>query len=163
MLRQGLFYKLWWRLSHVVPYSKPLLEDRGSHFLETALKFRVVGQGPDDGNLGGAAGLDAFRHQPAGVDQQAGAGALLQAVLFQVADLLAQFGQRVRVFLGATALTLDDLSLDIGGGVVELDGDEPLAGAVLQVFKRALVTGVVRNAEQEPVVGLDDGAGLFDR
>ena len=37
-----------------------LLEDGGCDFLEAALEFGVVGEGPDDGDLAGAAGGDAF-------------------------------------------------------------------------------------------------------
>ena len=47
----------------------------------------------DDGDVAGAARLDAADDELGGVDQQAGAHALLEPVLAEVADLLADEGQ----------------------------------------------------------------------
>ena len=57
----------------------------------------------------------------------------------------------------------DDLGLLVARRVVELDGDEALAGAVLEVLEGALVARVVGDDEQEAVGGLEDLGALLDR
>ena len=67
------------------------------------------------------------------------------------------------MFRGAAAFPLHNFRLNIRRGIVKLHGNKALAGAVLQVFQRALVMGIVGNAQQEPVIGLDNLPGLFHR
>ena len=57
----------------------------------------------------------------------------------------------------------DDLGLLGARRVVELDGDEALAGAVLEVLEGALVARVVGDDEEEAVGGLEDLGALLDR
>ena len=66
-----------------------------------------------------------------------------EAVLAQVAHLLAQLRQVVRHALVDAGLVRDDLGFLLARRVVELDRDEALAGAVLEVLERALVARVV--------------------
>src|SRR3990172_5798073 len=109
-----------------------LLKDRAHHFFDAALDVQVVGQRPDDGHLAGASRLDPLGDPPAGVDEQAGADAFAQAVLLQVAHLLAQLGKVFRHRGAHAALMLDNARLDLARRVAELDGDEALAGAVFE-------------------------------
>ena len=62
-----------------------------------------------------------------------------------------------------SGLVGDDLRLLAAGRVVELDGDEALAGAVLEVLEGALVAGVVGDDEQEAFGRLEDLGALLDR
>src|SRR5579885_1541827 len=131
-----------------IPYSLTptpcsLLKDRGDDFFDAALHFGVVGERPDDAHLAGAAGGDALGDQLAGVDQQPGADPFAEAVLTQVADLFAQLRQLQRRRRVDARLLLDDLRLDLARRIGEVDRDEALARAVLQVFQRTLVAGVV--------------------
>ena len=50
----------------------------------------IVGDGAADRDFAGALNADALGHQLRGVDQQPGGGALLEAVLAQLAHLLAE-------------------------------------------------------------------------
>ena len=93
--------------------------------------------------------------QLAGVDEQARADALAEAVLAQVAHLLAELREVLRDLLGDAALVRDDLRLQLLARVGELDRDEALARAVLQVLERALVARVVRDDEQEALARLE--------
>src|SRR6266853_3423504 len=58
---------------------------------------------------------------------------------------------------------LDNHGLLIGGRIFELDGDEALAGGVLQILLNALIAGIVGDDQQKSVVRLDYLAALFDR
>jgi hypothetical protein len=61
------------------------------------------------------------------------------------------------------ALVGDDLGLDIGGRVVEVQGAETLFGRRLQILDQALVAGVVRDDDLEIGVCLDQLALLLER
>ena len=126
------------------------------------MQLGVVGQAPYQGHLAGAAGGQPLGDEAGGVDQQAGAGAFLQAVLAQVAHLDAEARQGVGLGGAAAAFALDDVGLDVRRWVVEFDGDEALPGAGLEVLEGALVARVVGDAQQKAVVRLDDGAAFFD-
>ena len=108
-------------------------------------------------------GGDAAADELAGVDEQARADAFLEAAGLQVAHLLAELGEVHRHLERRAALVRDDLRLLVARRVVEVDGDEALAGRVLQVLEHALVAGVVGDHEQEVGMRLDDLAALVDR
>src|SRR5579883_2557437 len=69
------------------------LEDRRDYFLDAALYLGIVGECPDDTNLAGTTRRDPLGDELAGVDEEAGAYPLGEAVLAQVAHLLAQLRQ----------------------------------------------------------------------
>ena len=108
------------------------------------------------------AGSDAAVHEAAGVDEQPGADALLEAVFLEVADFLGETGEGVRARGVDAALPPDDLSLHVLVRVVELHGDEALTGGLLEVLEGALIAGVVRDDEQEAIGGGDDLTPLLD-
>src|SRR3972149_522312 len=113
--------------------------------------------------LAGAAGGDALVDQPAGVDEETRAHPLRQAVLLEVAHLLAQLRQVVGDSLRDPCLVADDARLLVPWRVTELNGHETLAGAVLQVLESALVSGVVGDHKQEAFHRLDDLPELLNR
>ena len=84
-------------------------------------------------------------------------------MLAQVAHLDAEPRQGFGLVGTAAAFALDDVGLDVRRRVVELDGDEALPGAGLEVLEGALVARVVGDAQQKAVVRLDDGAAFFHR
>src|SRR3990172_11844856 len=139
-----------------------LLEDGADDFLDAALNVGVIGQGPHDADLTGAAGGDALLDELAGVDEEAGADALAETVLAQVAHLFPQLGEVVGGLGRDAALVLDDLRLELLARVGELQRDEALARAVLEVFEGALVAGVVRDDEEEALARLHELAALLD-
>ena len=109
-------------------------------------------------------GRDALADQLAGVGQQTRADALGQAVLAQVAHLLAQAGQVVGHALVDTAASWAMISaLLLARRVVELDRDEALAGAVLEVLEGALVARVVGDDQQEALGRLQHLRALLQR
>ena len=57
----------------------------------------------------------------------------------------------------------DDLGLHLPRRIVELDGYEALARAVLQVLEGALVARVVGQDEEKPGAGLQQLASLLNR
>ena len=123
----------------------------------------VVGERPGDSDLAGAAWRDALRDQLASVDQEAGADAFAEAVFFQVADLLAEPGEVDRhVSREHAGFVRDDFGFLLARRVVELDGDEALAGRMLEVLERALVARVVGDDEQEAIGRFDHLAELLD-
>ena len=130
--------------------------------MDAALHVPVVGQRPDHRHLAGPPRRDAAGDELAGVDEQPRADALGQAVLLQVAHLLAQLGQRLGHLPRHPRLVLHDPGLHLPRRVVELDGHEALAGAVLQVLEGALVARVVGDDQQEAVAGLHHLPQLLD-
>src|SRR5262249_45919231 len=88
--------------------------------------------------------------------------AFAEAVLAEVAHFLAELREILRGLLGHAALVSDDLRFELLAGVRELERDEALAGAVLQVLQRALVAGVVGDDEQEALARVDVLAALRD-
>src|SRR3990170_3769230 len=104
------------------------LEYGANHLVDAALDLRVVGEGPDHGYLTGLPRRDPLLGKLAGVDEEAGAHALAEAVLLQVPHLLAQLRQVQGDGLAHAALVLDDAGLYVPGRVAKLDGDEALAG-----------------------------------
>ena len=98
-----------------------------------------------------------------GVDEKARADALGESVLLEVAHLLAQLGEVHGHGFADARFMADDAGLKVARRVVKLDGHEALARAVLEVFERALVAGVVGDDEEEAVPGLDYLAQLLDR
>ena len=105
---------------------------------------------------------DAARNQLRRVDQQSRADALVEAAVMQVANALAEFGQVTRQRHVDVRLVGDDLGFDLRRRVVELERDESLARARLQVLGDALVARVVRQDEQEIGVRRQDLAPLLD-
>src|SRR3989442_9737445 len=108
--------------------ARPSAEDCLRELADRALALRVVGEGLPDGNLAGAPRRDAALHQLPGVDEEARADALLQPARLQVAHLLAELGQLEGDLDRGAALVRDHLRLLVARRVVELDGDEALAG-----------------------------------
>src|SRR5262249_15350155 len=137
-------------------------EDRARQLGDGALALVVVGQRLADRHLARARGRDAAAHELASVDQEPRAHALLQATRAQVADLLAEAGEREADLHRHPALVRDHLGFQLARRVVELDGDEALAGGGLPVLEGALVARVVRDDEQEVGMGLEQLALLVD-
>jgi hypothetical protein len=83
-------------------------------------------------------------------------------VVLQVAHLLGQLRQIECHLWCAAGLGRDDLSLLPARGIAELDGDEALAGGVLQVLQCRLVARVVGQHQQEALRRLQHLAALLD-
>ena len=83
--------------------------------------------------------------------QEAGARALVQAVAAQVAGHAGELHQQLRGRVVDAGLAHHDLPLEPRLRVVELQRDETLPGALLQVLQHALVAGVVGDRHAELV------------
>ena len=97
-----------------------------------------------------------------GVHEEPGADPLLETSFAQLAGLLADTSEAKRGVLVDARLGGDDRGLSIDSGIVELEAHEPLPGRRLEIFEDALVTGVVRDHEQEVLVGLHELGCLVD-
>ncbi len=98
----------------------------------------------------------------AGIDQQPRADAFLQSVLAQVAHFARKAHQLPGNIFGHAALTLNDVSFDLLGRIVELDRHEALPRARFQVFEHGLIAGIVRYHELKIIVRFDDLTAPFD-
>src|SRR4029079_7360583 len=92
---------------------------------------------------------DPARDQPSDRDEQTRPGPLGQPLITQSADLHRELGERARRRARHAALVLDDLRLARRGREVELQRDEALPSARLEILERVLVTRVVRDDELE--------------
>ena len=84
-------------------------------------------------------------------------------MLFEIPYLLPELGKLVRHSLVGARFVSYDLRLYGAWRVVELDRDESLPRAVLQVLERALVARIVGEDEQEAVGGLQKLSALLYR
>src|SRR4030042_2037256 len=106
----------------------PSLEYGRHNLFDAALQLPVVAERPDDGRLAGLPRRHALGHELPGVDQEARAHSLRQAVLLEMAHFLAQLRQLARDLRHDRRLVGDDLRLLLAAGIAELDGDGALAG-----------------------------------
>src|SRR3990172_1047030 len=133
-----------------------LLEYRAHHLFDAALHLRVVGKGPHHGHLTGLSRRYPLLDKLAGIDEEPRAHPFAEAVLLEVAHLLAQLGELEGHRLRDATLVGDNARLELPRRIAELDGDEALAGAVLQILQGALIARIVGNDEGEAVPGLQD-------
>src|SRR3989449_4392412 len=84
-------------------------------------------------------------------------------MVLDIADLLADRDQAHRDLLVHADLALNDAGFQISRGIRELDRHEALLGALLEILQHALVTGVVRDDQQEIIHRLDHLPLLLDR
>src|SRR5438034_135577 len=139
------------------------LKDRRHHLFDAPLNIPVIRQRPYDRHLARPPRRYPFVDQSPGVDQQTRAHPLREPVLLQMAHLFAELREIRRNALGHLALVPDDPCLQFARRVPKFHRHKALAGAVLQVLKRTLVSRVVRDHEQEAFLRLDDLPQLLDR
>ena len=124
----------------------------------------VVRQRAGDRRVARRARGDAAGDEARGRNQQARARHLGQAAVMQPAQPPAKFDQGARGRrVDAGALALDDRRLVFGRRKIEIERDEALPRARLQVLEHALVAGVVRDHQLESRRGVQQLAGLVDR
>jgi len=97
------------------------------------------------------------------VHQQARDRALLQAAAFQVPCHLRELDELFGGGLVDAGLADQDIRLQCGRRVIELQRHEALAGGLLEVLEHALVAGVVGDGHVELRTSLDDLAEFFHR
>src|SRR5262252_4037089 len=95
-------------------------EYRARQLGDRALALVIVGEGLADCHLAGASGRDPAPHELASVDQQPRAHALLQPTRAQVANLLAEAGEREADLHRHAALVRDHLGFQLAWCIVEL-------------------------------------------
>ena len=137
-------------------------EYRGYYLIDASLHLRIVSNSPRHGDLAGATGRDALVDELGGVDENSGARALFKAVFTQVADLGAERCKQSCTLIIATRFVRDNLRFMLFIREIELQSHETLSSAVLKVFDRVLVTGVVRNYQQEAIGRIENRAQLVD-
>src|SRR5215207_4320859 len=96
------------------------------------------------------AGCDPARDESRDRDEQPRPRSLGEPLIAQPADLDGELGECARRSARHAALVHHDLHLARGGREVELDRDEALPRARLEVLERVLVARVVRDDELEP-------------
>ena len=104
-------------------------EDRLDDFLEAFAHFAVVGERLDEAGLAGETGSDAGGDELAGVDQQPGADAFLQAMLAEISHFGGEADDLSGEFFRYAGFMFDDAGFNQLRWVVEFDGDETLARA----------------------------------
>ena len=125
-----------------------------SYFKQTGSHGVLCGV-PIDRN---ATGLETGRG-----DQQAGARHFGQPAIAERSQPVAQFDQCVGGRVVGLPFPFDDRRLPLGRRKIEIERNEALPCARLQVLEHPLVARVVRNDEQETGRCLDRLAGLVDR
>src|SRR5690606_14342744 len=124
---------------------------------------RIVGERRDDRRAAGILERNAARDERCGRDEQARARLLREAAVAQGAQTLRQRDEHMRSRLIRSALAHDDANFALGAREIELDRDEALSRARLQILEHALIAGVVGNDELKAGRSFDRLAGLVDR
>src|SRR5688572_22217285 len=113
-------------------------EDGGYELIERAQHFGLVGERFRDRRRAGAALRDAAPHELAGVHEETRRCALDDAVAFEVARHVPELNECLRGRGVDAAFARDDARFQLRRGVTELDRDEALPRALLQVLEQAL-------------------------
>ena len=123
----------------------------------------IVGQRAKEGRVAGRSDGDAARDEPGRGDNQPCARDLGEAAVAELAEPIGQRHQGNGRVARHAAFVPDNLGLDLRCRKPELQGDEALPRAGLEVLEAVLIARVVRDDELEAWRRIQDLARLVER
>ena len=126
-----------------VPRGSSLAKERIHRRVQGVTNVGVVGQWAHQRHAACCDGFDTLGNQVAGVDQQTGRNAFVQAVPLEIARAVCDLHQLLRSSRVDAAFRGHDFSFNFGVRIVEIQCAKALLGRLFQILHQALIAGVV--------------------